>query len=96
MLVQEFILKTCREMGMEPMEIDPFALAYLARQSWPGNLRELLNFVRRLAVFSNGKTIELALINLVEGKLDKTPCLKGIRFIKMQKKRCWIFFQRII
>jgi len=73
LLVKEFILRTCREMSMDPMEIDPLVLAYLARQPWPGNVRELLNYVRRLAVYSNGKTIDLALIHLVEDKLEDIP-----------------------
>ena len=77
LLVRRFILMTCREMNMPPIEIDPMALAFLSRQSWPGNVRELLNYVRRLVVFSTGKCIDLALINLVEGKRDKTLPLKG-------------------
>ncbi|MBU0465686.1 MAG: sigma-54 dependent transcriptional regulator [Proteobacteria bacterium] len=94
MLVREFILTTCREMDMEPMEIDPFALAYLARQPWPGNVRELLNYVRRLAVFSNGKTIDLALINLVEGKLDKAPLPNGHTLYKDAKREVLDIFSK--
>jgi DNA-binding NtrC family response regulator len=67
-LVKEFITKTCKELDMPPIEIDPAVLAYLSRQQWPGNVRELLNTVRRLAVFSNGKTIDLGLIQLIEGQ----------------------------
>ncbi len=67
-LVREFILKSCRELNMPPMEIDPAAIGYLSRQPWQGNVRELLNYIRRLAVFSNGKTINLDLIKLVEGE----------------------------
>ena len=58
-------------MDMDPMEIEPAAMAYLARQSWQGNVRELLNYVRRLAVFSNGQTINLSLIHLVDGNPDQ-------------------------
>ena len=94
MLVREFILKTCGEMSLEPIEIDPFALAYLTRQSWPGNVRELLNYVRRLAVFSNGKTIDLALINLVEGKLDRTPLPKGHTLYKDAKREVLDIFSK--
>ncbi|MDA3788435.1 MAG: sigma-54 dependent transcriptional regulator [Desulfobacula sp.] len=94
MLVREFILKTCREMSMEPMEIDPIALAYLTRQTWPGNVRELLNYVRRLAVFSNGKTIDLALINLVEGKLNKTPLPNGHTLYKDAKREVLDIFSK--
>lgn len=77
-LVKEFIAKSCRELDLEPMGIDPAALGYLARQPWQGNVRELLNYVRRLAVFSNGRTIDLSLIRLVEGeesenKGEQTP-----------------------
>jgi len=93
-LVREFILKTCREMSMEPMEIDPTALAYLARQPWPGNVRELLNYVRRLAVFSNGKTIDLALINLVEGKPDKRQLFKDHILYKDAKKQALDIFSK--
>ena len=67
-LVREFIKTSCRELNLDPMEIDPVALGYLSRKRWKGNVRELLNYVRRLAVFSNGKKIDLALIQTVEGK----------------------------
>ena len=56
-------------MNIDPMQIDPSALAYLARQPWPGNVRELLNVMRRLTVFSNGKTIDLKLIRTVNDDL---------------------------
>jgi len=78
---------------MDPMEIEPAAMAYLSRQPWQGNVRELLNYVRRLAVFSNGQTINLPLIRLVDGNPGHPPP-KAVT--KMQKKKFWIFFQRII
>ena len=65
-LVREFILKSCQELNLDPMEIDPSVLSYLSRQPWKGNVRELLNYVRRLAVFSNGKKIDLALVKIIE------------------------------
>jgi DNA-binding NtrC family response regulator len=92
-LVKEFIVKTCREMNMDPMEIEPVAMAHLCRQPWRGNVRELLNHVRRLAVFSNGQTIDLPLIHLVEGKLD-TPSLASspkIRYKDAKKEVLDIF-----
>ncbi|MCG8553406.1 MAG: sigma 54-interacting transcriptional regulator, partial [Desulfobacterales bacterium] len=64
-LARKFMNRTCREMNLDPMHIDPSALAYLAQQPWPGNVRELLNTMRRLTVFSNGKTIDLKLIRAV-------------------------------
>ncbi|MEN8211673.1 MAG: sigma 54-interacting transcriptional regulator, partial [Thermodesulfobacteriota bacterium] len=67
-LVREFIITSCQELDLDPMEIDPVALGYLSRQTWKGNVRELLNYVRRLAVFSNGNKIDFALIKTIEGE----------------------------
>jgi DNA-binding NtrC family response regulator len=69
-LVRRFMIQTCREMNMDPMEIEPAAMAWLSSQPWPGNVRELLNMVRRLVVFSNGGPINSALIRLVGGHGD--------------------------
>jgi DNA-binding NtrC family response regulator len=69
-LVRQFMIKTCEEMDMDSMEIEPAAMAWLARQPWPGNVRELLNMVRRLVVFSNGGTIDTALIRRVDSPGD--------------------------
>ncbi|MBA3008637.1 MAG: sigma-54 dependent transcriptional regulator [Proteobacteria bacterium] len=94
MLVREFVLNTCGEMGIPPMEIDPLALSYLSRQAWPGNVRELLNYVRRMVVFSNGKTIDLDLINLVEGDLETTLHPEGIPLYKDAKKQALDLFSK--
>ncbi|MFU8769326.1 MAG: sigma-54-dependent transcriptional regulator, partial [Desulfotignum sp.] len=69
-LVRRFMIKTCEEMTLDPMEIDPAAMAWLVHQPWPGNVRELLNMVRRLVVFSSGGTIDTALIHLVDSPAD--------------------------
>ncbi|WDP87516.1 MAG: sigma-54-dependent Fis family transcriptional regulator [Desulfobacter sp.] len=89
LLVRLFMDQTCKEMGLDPMEIDPLAMAFLARQPWPGNVRELLNYVRRLAVFSNGKTIDLGLVNLVDGELTYPAVLpsKGLPISYKEAKK---------
>ncbi|RLC21275.1 MAG: sigma-54-dependent Fis family transcriptional regulator, partial [Deltaproteobacteria bacterium] len=56
--------------------------------------RELLNYVRRLAVFSNGNTIDLALINLVEDKLDKPSISEGLTLYKEAKKEVLDIFSK--
>lgn len=95
-LVTEFMIKTCRELGFEPIKIDPGALGYLARQPWHGNVRELLNYVRRLAVFSNGKTIDLPLIDMVEGGVLDDSGRSGTGGIsyKDAKKEAMDFFSK--
>ncbi len=69
-LVREFIIQSCKELNIDPISIDPAALGYIARQPWQGNVRELLNYIRRLSVFSNGKAIDLSLIQLIEGETE--------------------------
>lgn len=86
LLVRKFILKTCQEMNIDPMKIDPVALGFLAKKPWPGNVRELLNYVRRLVVFSNGNTIDLTLIHLVDGELYTPEAPDGYTRYKKAKK----------
>lgn len=72
-LIRKFILQTCEELEIEPMEVDPGALAHITSQPWHGNIRELINYIRRLVVFSSGRTIDLSLIRLVDGKPEDGP-----------------------
>lgn len=94
LLVRDFIVKTCQEMGLPPMAIDPSALGFLSRQPWPGNVRELLNYVRRLAVFSNGKTIDLPLINFVQRDLEKPTLSETAMLYKDAKKEALDIFSK--
>lgn len=95
-LATEFILKTCRELGLDPIKIDPGALGYLSRQPWPGNVRELLNYVRRLAVFSNGRIIDLPLIKMVEDEQFQEPANRqsSIPLYKDAKKEAMDYFSK--
>jgi DNA-binding NtrC family response regulator len=97
-LARKFMNRTCREMNLDPMQIDPSALAYLARQPWPGNVRELLNTIRRLTVFSNGKTIDLKLIRAVNDDMAE-PEIKSqgpvcVMSYKNAKKEALDIFSR--
>lgn len=94
LLVWEFLLRTCQEMDIPPMDIEPMVLAFLSRQPWPGNVRELLNYVRRLAVFSNGKTIDQALVNLVEGDQIKDALPEQYPLYKDAKKQSLDIFSK--
>jgi two-component system response regulator AtoC len=39
------------------MRLDPAAVELLERQSWPGNVRQLQNYIERLVVMSEGDVI---------------------------------------
>ncbi|MEF8823042.1 MAG: sigma-54 dependent transcriptional regulator [Desulfohalobiaceae bacterium] len=66
LMVNAFLEQVCREMGLPELRIDPSALSYLSARDWQGNVRELLNFVRRLAVFCPGEEIELSLVHFLD------------------------------
>jgi DNA-binding NtrC family response regulator len=53
-LVEHFIERYSREIGVRPAAVDPDATAILARYSWPGNVRELQNLVRRALTMGEG------------------------------------------
>jgi two-component system response regulator AtoC len=46
--------------GRQNVEVKPAALELLVSQPWPGNVRQLENFVERLVVFSDGATLSRA------------------------------------
>ncbi|WP_147820590.1 sigma-54-dependent transcriptional regulator [Salidesulfovibrio onnuriiensis] len=68
LLAHHFLNQSCTEMESAPREFAPEALAYLSARPWPGNIRELQNFVRRLAVFAPGDVVDMPLVRLVESQ----------------------------
>lgn len=51
LLVEHFARLAAAELGYPPKRFAPEALTSLSRRSWPGNARELQNFVRRVVMF---------------------------------------------
>jgi two-component system nitrogen regulation response regulator NtrX len=45
------------EHGMAPRSLTPAAIAVLAEQPWPGNVRQLANVIEQLLIFSSGSVI---------------------------------------
>ena len=56
-LAAKFALASGAANGRGAVEIEPGALELLLSQTWPGNVRQLENFVERLVVFSDGPRI---------------------------------------
>ncbi len=77
LLVNTFLEQVCREMGLPELRIDPSALSYLSAREWQGNVRELLNFVRRLAVFCPGEEIELSLVHFLDASGNNSQPATG-------------------
>lgn len=71
LLAQHFLLCFCRENGGQPRRFSPDALAFLAGQKYPGNIRQLKNIVERLAILSDSVEIGVPAAGaMVETKSD--------------------------
>ena len=58
-LAQEFLEKTCKDFGREPMTLTRGQADKLRRYDWPGNVRELKNVIERAVILSPGNVFRL-------------------------------------
>jgi DNA-binding NtrC family response regulator len=66
-LAKFFLNQAAKDLFMETIEMDHDVINYISSMPWYGNVRELQNFMRRLAVFSGGEKIDFKLVNIVQG-----------------------------
>jgi DNA-binding NtrC family response regulator len=69
-LARHFVSAFAATVARTSMTIDEDAIALLAAQPWPGNVRQLQNFVERLVVLADDKTIRRV---DVERELTRVP-----------------------
>ena len=62
-LTDQFLRETCLEIGRPIPEITPEVYTILQSQPWPGNIRELRNTIRRVALFADRSIDENCLID---------------------------------
>ncbi len=72
LLVQYFAQKHARRMGKRIEFIPTEAMEALARYPWPGNIRELQNFIERSVILSPGSVLRAPLAEL-ESSIDAPP-----------------------
>jgi formate hydrogenlyase transcriptional activator len=63
-LVRHFVQKHGRRMKKEIETIPATAMKALSEYDWPGNIRELENFIERLVILSRGPELEVSLSEL--------------------------------
>jgi two-component system nitrogen regulation response regulator GlnG len=59
LLASRFLTRAADDMRLEPKRFSPAALGALADMPWPGNVRQLENLCRRLAVMAPGREIRV-------------------------------------
>jgi two-component system, NtrC family, response regulator PilR len=94
LLVDYFIDKYCRGLGIEPKKISVEAMKVLEAYDWPGNVRELENVVERTLALATGEVLSTrdlpesvfgghragaSAIELPAGGLDLEGFLDGVR-----------------
>ncbi|MFO8033018.1 MAG: sigma-54 dependent transcriptional regulator [Desulfohalobiaceae bacterium] len=68
LLADHFAREVCGELGVEYKQFSPQALDLLMQKSWPGNVRQLQNFVRRAIIFTGNSEISTQDVGMVEGQ----------------------------
>ncbi len=73
-LVRHFVARHSRRMGKTIETIPPEAMAALVAWSWPGNIRELENFLERAVILTRGPVLHvpLAEIESIDEQEDET------------------------
>jgi two-component system response regulator AtoC len=91
LLIQHFVDKTAKRLGLQVNQVNPAVLRALQRYSWPGNVRELENVIERSMVMAGGRTIELEDLPpaLLEAQAQTSPLLPddGALSIKEASRR---------
>jgi formate hydrogenlyase transcriptional activator len=63
-LVQHFVELYGRRMGKQIEDVAPETMSALSRHQWPGNIRELQNFIERSVILTSGNVLHAPLAEL--------------------------------
>ena len=59
MLARHFLARSARELGVEGKRLSDAAMAYIAAQEWPGNVRQLENMCHWVTVMAPGQVVDV-------------------------------------
>jgi DNA-binding NtrC family response regulator len=77
LLVRHFVRELGRSCGRPGVTLDEPAVEMLAKQPWPGNVRQLQNFMERLVVLADGDALHLADVERQLGAQPASPPSAG-------------------
>ena len=72
-LVQYFLGRTCTELSIQPKRVSDEAMALLVAHSWPGNVREMENSIKRAVILSNDPLLTEADFDGLATSLGEKP-----------------------
>ncbi|MGA9334184.1 MAG: nitrogen regulation protein NR(I) [Rudaea sp.] len=86
LLASRFLARAAADMRLQPKRFSPAALGALVQLPWPGNIRQLENLCRRLAVMAPGREIRVQDLPDTRPKPDagsvdewRAPLLRHVR-----------------
>jgi formate hydrogenlyase transcriptional activator len=87
LLVRYFVAKCARQMQKKIDTIPAAAMRTLTNWDWPGNIRELENFIERAVILTRGRSLEVPVAELNEARIsppvsDGPPSQDAVRFVK--------------
>ena len=77
LLVRYFVQKSARQMQKQIDTIPVAAMKTLANWEWPGNIRELENFIERAVILTRGRSLEVPLTELKKSKVSSSVSDNG-------------------
>jgi two-component system nitrogen regulation response regulator NtrX len=89
-LLAYFFRKFSRGPASAPKTLSPEAREVLARYSWPGNIRELKNFVERVTIMAEGELITPETVRrylTVREEREREDTLKGFESMKLAEAK---------
>jgi formate hydrogenlyase transcriptional activator len=97
LLVRYFARDFARRMNRRVAAVPAAAMDALTRYSWPGNIRELQNFIERAVIRSNGEELRVSLLDLEEdADLADRPAARTLQeaerlhIVETLKKTRWV------
>lgn len=77
-IARHFLSDFCTVNDLQPKQLSPAVLSALNKHSWPGNIRELKNVIRRAAIQAPGSTINQVVFSNVELTAGDTSKSTGV------------------
>lgn len=94
-LAEHFLRETRSELGCQPLRIAPRAMDKMMLYSWPGNVAELRDVVRRLGMRARPPIIELGDVEAVLPPVQERVPLEQMSFEDMVRSKLRAFLQRM-
>jgi formate hydrogenlyase transcriptional activator len=86
-LVGYFVQKFAQEMQKRIEAVPASVMKGLTAWDWPGNIRELENFIERAVLLTRGKSLEAPLAEFRKANAEASTCMKPGKWLEKEQIR---------